>query len=225
LDLLGVINPSHVQYYPKGDFSFTLSTTTGQKTAHDSFCSVSDSKISFKSSVSFPRPNLKQTFEGGVSTLYFYESITSSFTPYNGYDKTMTVIDAEKNFFYTKNIGSGRHFSTPPNSTSFYNLSYVQKVIGNLKTIDICIHDGIYYGMGTEADLNNPGSIVIDTLGNLFVADSGNGLIRRFGADGSVKNIGKEKINYLIITLNLFNYEKMFYQVVLLNLLLLTPSG
>src|SRR5262249_41752673 len=44
-------------------------------------------------------------------------------------------------------------------------------------------------GPASHAWLSNPSSVVFDSTGNLYIADSGNGRIRKIGLDGNISTI------------------------------------
>lgn len=44
-------------------------------------------------------------------------------------------------------------------------------------------------GPGTQADVNNPAGLFLDTAGNLYIADSGNGSIRRVTPGGTIDTV------------------------------------
>src|SRR5258708_18756363 len=48
---------------------------------------------------------------------------------------------------------------------------------------------GYFDGKGTQTMFNNPSAVVADSSGNLFVADTGNGRIRKITPDGTVTTL------------------------------------
>ena len=44
-------------------------------------------------------------------------------------------------------------------------------------------------GLATDASLNHPGGVAADSSGNIFIADTGNGAIRRVGPDGMITRL------------------------------------
>jgi uncharacterized protein (TIGR03437 family) len=44
-------------------------------------------------------------------------------------------------------------------------------------------------GLATDASLNHPGGVAVDSLGNIFIADTGNGAIRKVGMDGTITTL------------------------------------
>jgi sugar lactone lactonase YvrE len=61
----------------------------------------------------------------------------------------------------------------------------VTTVAGN-----VMLAPGSMDGPGTSAQFNEPVSLARDAVGNIYIADSGNDLIRRISADGNVSTIG-----------------------------------
>src|SRR5205085_656359 len=44
-------------------------------------------------------------------------------------------------------------------------------------------------GRATDASLNHPAAVAVDSFGNIFIADTGNGAIRRVDADGTITTL------------------------------------
>jgi uncharacterized protein (TIGR03437 family) len=44
-------------------------------------------------------------------------------------------------------------------------------------------------GLATDANLNYPGGVAVDSSGNIFIADTGNGSIRKVGPDGTITTL------------------------------------
>ena len=44
-------------------------------------------------------------------------------------------------------------------------------------------------GLATDANLNYPGGVAVDSSGNIFIADTGNGSIRKVGGDGTITTL------------------------------------
>ncbi len=64
--------------------------------------------------------------------------------------------------------------------------------VSSLFAGDISGFTGTADGVGAAAQFNNPGQIVVDASGNVFVADKGNQLIRKISPTGEVRTIGGE---------------------------------
>jgi streptogramin lyase len=93
------------------------------------------------------------------------------------------AVDTLGNVYVTES-GQGyfvRKISTDGNVTTVAGMSWITDENGQLVSMG-----GYVDGPGAEARFNNPTAIIVDSTGNLFIADTGNNLIRKIDTSGVV---------------------------------------
>jgi sugar lactone lactonase YvrE len=120
---------------------------------------------------------------------------------------------------YTDGTGTNALFNQPSGITidlsgNLYVVELGDRVrkitpLGIVSTIAGGTSAGSTNGTGTNASFNNPYGIAVDSLGNLYVADTGNNRIRKITPDGIVSTLaGNGTSGYIdgIGTSSLFNF-------------------
>src|SRR5215469_1353454 len=73
----------------------------------------------------------------------------------------------------------------------------VSTAVWNVSTIAGNGNSGYLDEYGTLSQFKNPAGIVADSFGNIFIADTGNNVIRKFNANGNVSTfVGDANGNY-----------------------------
>lgn len=200
ISVLGVANPASPQYYPptstgsQGYFSFTPSQTAGVTTEMTTIYGTTGV------SVSFPKPAApSQVFTGTAynwNVFNFAENTAAdAFTPYPAVFAAGLLYDAKAAAVYDPD---------PTTQQQDYDLSgaaidsSAADIVGTLAAAtgqylvsDLGVYDGVYYGLRTGAAFDGPAGVAVDAAGNVYVADSGNNLVRKIAAsDGAVTSLG-----------------------------------
>ena len=192
LTLWGVTNPNNSQYYPggKGYFSFTPTQTQGLTSKLAPF---------FGKSVSFPKPDISVVFTGSNTNWYlfnFANGISSdAFTSHPGVDASSLLFDAVSNKVYDPDRFKTRKdydlsSSTPITAVDKIGGKVLESALGKFDYESLAVNDGKFFGIRTGPWLVGNWGIAVDNVGNVYVADSGNSLVRMIGANGLVTNLG-----------------------------------
>jgi len=147
-----------------------------------------------------PAQSIKSTFSSSGAPIYFFDLGAQAVAPYYGFDASYVAIDHERGIIYdTSGTGAA---STAPELTVQLPIHVQLDDDGSdlghslensllAKLVDLAVHDGVYYGIATEALFNNPRGIAVDNNGNVFVADDEHHTVRKIDATtGSTVIIG-----------------------------------